>query len=77
MSLKLEAGKFYRAKNGWVWCCFRVSPEKSEHCQADCVLTEESSSRTEYFYLDGRYDSAGNREHSLIEEVPAGTKFFK
>ena len=72
--MKLELGKFYRAKNGWVWCCFRLNPHRSEQCQADCVLTEENSERVEYFFLDGRYDFAGNREHTLIEEVPAGTK---
>lgn len=75
--MKLEAGKFYRASNGWVWCCFRVDISKPEHAQADRILTEENSERVEYFYLDGRYDSGGKREHCLIEEVPPGTKHFK
>jgi hypothetical protein len=26
--------------------------------------------RVEYFYLDGRYDTNGLREHTLVEEVP-------
>lgn len=72
--MKLELGKYYRAKNNDVWCCFRIDTSKQSHAQADCILTEGNSSRVEYFYLDGRYDSAGQREHCLVEEVPAGTK---
>lgn len=74
MSLKLELGKFYRARNGWVWCCFRIDPTLGEHAQAYCILTEGNSTRVEYFYMDGRYDSEGKREHCLLEEVPPGTK---
>jgi hypothetical protein len=67
--LKLEPGKFYRAKNGAIWCCFRLDPIVTgrEHCVARCVELE--STRVEYFYADGRYDHAGRREHTLIEEA--------
>lgn len=67
--LKLEPGKFYRAKNGAIWCCFRVDPIVTgrEHCHVKCVEIE--TSRVEYFYSDGRYDHAGKREHTLIEEA--------
>lgn len=72
--MKLELGKFYRARSGQIWCCFRINLNHSEHCQAYCVLTDGNSERVEYFYLDGRYDSGGIRVHCLLEEVPAGTK---
>ena len=67
--MKLEPGKFYVAKNGNVWCCYKVFPRvKSlkKHCQAYCVEIE--TNRTEYFYLDGRYDKEGEREHCLVDE---------
>lgn len=66
-TLVLRPGKFYRAKNGALWCCYRVDNEAPEHAKADCVAV--NSGRTEYFFLDGRYDSGGTREHCLVEEV--------
>lgn len=66
-ALVLRPGKFYRAKNGAVWCCYRVRQNAPEHAAADCVAVE--SGRVEYFFLDGRYDHTGTREHCLVEEV--------
>lgn len=66
-ALKLTPGRFYRAKNGDIWCCYRVRKNDPEHAAAWCVNT--ATSRIEYFYRDGRYDEAGKREHTLIEEV--------
>ena len=66
-NLKLEPGKFYLSKDNEIWCCYRIDESKPDHCQADCIRT--SDSRVEYFYLDGRYDFDGMREHSLIKEV--------
>lgn len=65
--LKLKPGKFYIAKNGAIWCCYRINLNKEKHCQADCICVDNS--RVEYFYLDGRYDGEGKREHTLIEEI--------
>lgn len=65
--LKLTPGRFYKSKDDEVWCCYRVNLEKEIHCRADCIRT--SDSRVEYFYLDGRYDGDGKREHCLIEEI--------
>lgn len=64
--MKLQLGKFYRSRAGDIWCCYRVRPEQPEHAAADCVRVNDG--RVEYFYLDGRYDSAGKREHTLIKE---------
>ena len=65
--LVLRPGKFYQAKDGEIWCCYRVRDNAAEHCKADCIRV--SDSRVEYFFLDGRYDSAGKREHTLVKEV--------
>lgn len=65
--ITLEAGKFYKARDGSEWCCFKVDLDKPAHCQACCIKVE--GKRVEYFYLDGRYDGEGKREHTLIEEV--------
>jgi hypothetical protein len=63
----LVPGHFYRSRNSEVWCCFSLDEKKQKHCQADCVRV--SDHRVEYFYVDGRYDGAGQREHTLISEV--------
>lgn len=65
--LILEPGKFYISKNKEVWCCFNFLKENEEHCQAYCIRVLDH--RVEYFYLDGRYDSDGKREHCLIKEA--------
>lgn len=68
--MRLAAGSFYRSRDGEVWCCWRVRPNAfaEAHASADCIRV--SDGRVEYFYLDGRYDSGGKREHTLVEEVP-------
>lgn len=65
--MKLQIGKSYLSKAGHVWVCYRVGLQNDKHCQAHCI--RQSDSRIEYFYLDGRYDMEGKREHCLIEEV--------
>ncbi len=65
--LTLKAGKFYKDKANKVWCCFKVDTKFDICCQAFCVETE--TGRVEYFFLDGRYDADGLREHTLIEEL--------
>lgn len=67
--LSLRAGGYYRARNGEVWCCYKVrkGPGVEEHAAADCIRV--SDGRTEYFFLDGRYDRNGEREHTLIAEA--------
>ena len=64
--LELTPGKFYVSKNAEVWCCFNVLKDNEKHNQAYCIRIADH--RVEYFYLDGRYDAFGNREHSLVEE---------
>lgn len=68
--MRLEAGHFYKAKNGETWCCWRVRENAfaEEHASADCIRV--SDGRVEYFYADGRYDGHGVREHCLVEEIP-------
>lgn len=66
MTVKLAPGKFYKSRDGEVWCCFRVREDMPEHAQADCVRVEDH--RVEYFYADGRYDGGGKREHTLVAE---------
>lgn len=66
--LTLQPSKFYRARDGSIWCCYRVT-NRSEHAAADCINVETSV--VEYFYIDGRYDEGGKRELCLVEEVPA------
>ena len=65
--LQLVPGEFYRSKCDEVWCCYKVDLTAEKHCQAYCVNVEDD--RVEYFFLDGRYDEAGIREHCLVEEV--------
>lgn len=67
MKVKLIPGHFYRSFDGQLWCCFKVDGSAKEHCQAQCIRT--SDDLIEYFYLDGRYDEAGKREHTLIEDM--------
>lgn len=64
-SITLEPGKFYKSRDGYTWCCFKVNPKEPEHAQAFCIRTDDN--RIEYFYLDGRYDHRGAREHTLVE----------
>lgn len=66
--IELQPGRFYRSRDGEKWCCFS-RPGTAPHCAAHCVRVRDG--RVEYFFIDGRYDSAGSREHTLIEEVSA------
>ena len=66
-TLVLTPGKFYRSRDGHVWCCFKLSPFEPEQARARCVRVDDD--RVEYFFGDGRYDSTGVREHTLVEEV--------
>lgn len=63
----LTPGKFYRASNGAKWCCFRVDLLNKVHCQAWCINV--TTHVIEYFFIDGRYDAFGLREHCLVEEL--------
>jgi hypothetical protein len=65
--MQLGAGRFYVSRDRNVWCCYRLDLKKEEHCQAFCIRV--SDARTEYFYLDGRYDAEGKREHSLVKRL--------
>jgi hypothetical protein len=67
MALRLKPGKFYSTKMGAIWCCFKIEYAAEPHCQAFCI--EVATHRIEYFYLDGRYDSKGIREHTLVREA--------
>ena len=73
--LKLQPGHFYKARNGAIWCCFKAKPDATSrtHDAAYCINVESGAHhpRVEYYYLDGRYDEEGKREHTLIEEVDA------
>lgn len=64
---KLTPGLFYRSVDGEAWCCFKVTGSAKLHHQAHCIRV--SDARVEYFYLDGRYDADGKREHCLIEKL--------
>lgn len=68
-SVRLVPGHFYRSRNEELWCCFAVDLSRSDHCQADCIRV--SDHRVEYFFVDGRYDRRGGREHTLVSEVIA------
>ncbi len=70
MNLKLTPGHFYVSKDGHIWCCYNIKIQEAQHCQAYCVRL--SDNRTGYFYLDGRYDPKGQREHCLIKEIKFG-----
>lgn len=65
--MELNLGKFYTAKDGAIWCCFRVDNKAPSHASAYCIRVEDS--RVEYFYLDGRYDEAGKSNNCLISEI--------
>jgi hypothetical protein len=66
-TIMLVAGKFYKSRDGELWCCFKVDMEAGKHCQARCIRIDDE--RVEYFYLDGRYDESGKREHTLVKEA--------
>lgn len=66
-SMILHPGNFYISRNGHIWCCFRIDPKAEDHTKAYCVRLTDN--RVEYFYLDGRYDKKGEREHTLVERV--------
>jgi hypothetical protein len=65
--MKLGAGRFYVSRDRSLWCCYRIDLKREEHCQASCIRVRDA--RTEDFYLDGRYDAKGEREHSLIKRL--------
>jgi hypothetical protein len=67
LQLQLHPGRFYLDRDGFTWCCYRVERLREEHRQADCIRVVDS--RTEYFYIDGRYDEKGKREHCLVTEL--------
>lgn len=67
MSVQVKTGVFYRSYDGELWCCFKTDSRKPEHCRASCVRA--SDGRVEHFYMDGRYDAEGKREHTLVDEV--------
>jgi len=67
--MKLTPGKFYASKDGFIWCCFRLALGEPAHCRAGCIRI--SDGRVEQFYTDGRYDSKGEREHTLVREMDA------
>jgi hypothetical protein len=71
--LKLTPGRFYLDREGSTWCCYGVDRRNASHFQAFCVRVTplSASPRTEYFFIDGRYDSRGLRELCLIKEVEA------
>ncbi len=71
-SFLLEPGLFYRSRDGHIWCCFRLNHgrvlgEPGESAEAECVRVADN--RIESFYRDGRYDSNGKREHTLISRA--------
>lgn len=76
VKLELRPGGFYKARNGAIWCCYRVDLQRDArgmaHSAAKCIdVATYVRPQVEYFYLDGRYDVEGKREHTLIEEVEA------
>lgn len=66
-NLKLQPGKFYKSRVNDTWCCFKVCPDFEKHCQAYCIRLADHA--VEYFYIDGRYEETGKREHCLVKEV--------
>lgn len=65
--MKLGAGKFYVSRDGFVWCCYKIDPSAEAHAFAHCIRVTDQ--REEYFYEDGRYDSKGEREHTLVKRI--------
>jgi hypothetical protein len=65
--MTLKPGRFYKSRDGEIWCCFRANPRGEAHCAFDCIRV--SDCRIEYFYADGRYNFGGEREHTLTVEV--------
>jgi hypothetical protein len=66
-TVKLEPGGFFQSRDGETWCCFKVDEKKPVHAQANCIRVADE--RVEYFFLDGRYDEAGKREHTLVHRL--------
>ncbi len=64
---KLKPGRFYRARDGSQWCCYRVDLDQKQHSQALCVNVKTST--IEYFYLDGRRERLGTSAWTLVEEL--------
>lgn len=65
--MKLEVGKQYLSQDNRIWVCYRINVRNESHRRAFCVRQDDS--RLEYFYLDGRYDDKGLREHCLVKEL--------
>lgn len=61
--LQLTAGRFYRARNGQTWCCFRARPLVKDyglHSQAMCIRVTDYKIN---YYLDDRsFDEGGEVE---------------
>jgi hypothetical protein len=65
--LRLKSGHFYVDRGGYVWCCYQIDTQAPPEGQAECIRVD--GSRKEYFYIDGRYDLKGEREHTLVREL--------
>lgn len=67
------AGKFYRARNGETWCCFRARPlvkDYGDHTQAMCIRVNDY--KVNYFLDDYSFDEGGDvvvEDDVLVEEV--------
>ncbi len=72
--LFLHPGQFYRSKAGELWCCFKVDHAQEEHAKARAIRLIDG--RVEYFYMDGRYDTNGNREHCLVSTASPTEAIF-
>lgn len=65
--LKPELGKFYRSKDGQVWCCFRARSLREIYVQSYCVRLSDDS--INYFLDDHSFDLGGEIEDELVEVV--------
>ena len=67
--IKLVPGGFYEARDGSIWCCFRVKPNAADHFKADCINVKTSTD-CESFHITGEWIADKRESDSdLIKKV--------
>lgn len=74
-TLKIEAGKFYRTRDGRKVRIYRTDVNHSEYRIHGYIISSDGVERSCHWYGDGRYLFAGESGADLISEWEASLEF--
>lgn len=63
--LQPQLGKFYKSKEGDVWCCYKARPLRGLYVQSWCVRLKDDF--VNYFLDDHSFDPGGEIESELVD----------